>query len=113
MEVLEARNGGVEVREVEERSLSEPLSQSDAEEGQDVLATGALRGAVEGTVGGEDGGLAIRSVPRDSAHVAEIHGACRSVRGGGCGSRREHRERKNCQEEEGGGADDGDGSGRP
>lgn len=70
LQVLEARNGGVEVREVEERSLSKPLSQTNAEEGEDVLATGVLRGVVEGSVRSEDGGSAIRSIPRDSAHVA-------------------------------------------
>lgn len=109
---LEARNGGVEVWELEQRSLSEPLSQTNAEEGQEVLATEVIRGVAEGSAGFEAGVSAIRSVPRDCAHVADIQRACRSVRGsggGGSGSGRswgESRERKNC--EEGG---EGDGSG--
>lgn len=104
LKVLEARNGGVEVWELEQRSLSEALSQTNAEEGQEVLATEVLRIVAEGSVGFEAGVLAIRSVPRDCAHVAEIQRACRSVGGGG-GSWGESSERKNCEEQ-------GDGSGR-
>lgn len=108
LKVLEARNGGVEVWELEQRSLSEALSQTNAEEGQEVLATGVLRIVAEGSVGFEAGVLAIRTVPRDCAHVAEIQRACRSVGGGGGGgggSWGESSERKNCEEQ-------GDGSGR-
>lgn len=67
MEILETRNRGGEVGELEQRGFFEVLGERYAEEGKEVLAAGGFVGFVL---------AAERGVPWDSQDIVEIHRAC-------------------------------------
>ena len=93
MEIKETGLGSVEIREAEEGSLFEVLSERDGEEAEESHAT-----RVVGVLGGaalRDEVVAVGGVPWDSKNVVEVHGTCGGVGGlreGGYGGERKETE---------------------
>ena len=95
MEIEKAGLGGGEIREAEDGSLFEVLSERDGEEAEESCATWGVD--VLGGAALRDEVVAVRGVPWDSVNVVEVHGTCGNVGGlreGGYGGERKETENR-------------------